>query len=411
MDNDKLQILKMLEAGQITADEAARRLQGVSAPVAPPAPAAPPPPSHTYTPPPSASGYASNNGRPGSHSSSSSTTFDDISRKFESFAKDMAPKVQKFAESAASAIAGVADKVSDALTAPPSSGGHTHVHSGGQSARTHAPAKPVSAGGVSVINIEQLVEPGSHNELSLAGLNGDIRIKGYNGDKITARISYKTKRAGAPIEFVKLGSKFYLSYEADDFNQVSIDAYVPERAFSVIKVDGINGAVDCSSLTAGDVRVVNTNGTLAVSGLDANSIFIENANGKVSINKISAESAAIENINGLIDCTEPDVKNLKLTNFNSPVSVVISNFARHNDYMWSVETGNAKLTMNLPTMPNLGYHVKAKSAMGSIKLGLTGMQFLLNEPSLAEAKSVSFDAAVKKVKIAAETSNAALVIN
>jgi len=413
MDNEKLQILKMLENGQITAEEAARRLQGATPTTPPPTHHTPPPASHT--PPPRYEGVG-NNGRP--HSGSSTPTMDELGRKFETFARDMSPKVQKFAESAASAIAGVADKVSDAFSghghggsssAPTHSHGAGHGH--GQYVRPAATPKPVTSGGVTVINIEQLVDVGTHNELSLSGLNGDVRIKGYNGDKITARISYKAKRHGAPIELVKLGGKYYLGYEPDDFAQVSIDAYVPERAFSVIKVDGINGTMDCSSLTASDMRLVNTNGLLSASALDANTLTLENANNKLSATRISAANATVENINGIIDCTEPDIANLKITNFNNPVNVVISNFARHKDYLWSVETGNAKLSMNLPTMPNLGYHIKAHAAMGEIRLGLTGMQFLISEPSLVEAKSTSFDSVEKRVKIAAETSNAPLVIN
>jgi len=414
MDNEKLQILKMLENGQITAEEAARRLQGASS--APPPHHTPPPTSHT-PPPPRYEGVG-NNGRP--HSASSTPTMDELGRKFETFARDMSPKVQKFAESAASAIAGVADKVSDVFSGHGHGHGHggassspspTHSHGTSQHARPAAAPKPVTSGGVTVINIEQLVDGGTHSELSLSGLNGDVRIKGYNGDKITARISYKAKRPGAPIELVKLGSKYYLSYEPDDFAQVSIDAYVPERAFNVIKVDGINGTMDCSSLTANDMRLINTNGLLAVSALDANTLTLENANNKLSATRVSATNATVENINGIIDCNEPDIANLKITNFNNPVSVIMSNFARHKDYLWNIETGNAKLSMNLPTMPNLGYHIKAHAAMGEIRLGLTGMQFLISEPSLVEAKSTSFDSVEKRVKIAAETSNAPLVIN
>jgi len=411
MQNEKLMILKMLESGQISADEAARLLQsvdtpGAATPAPPPRPVAPPPP-----PPSAEKRYdgPGNNGRP--HSDRGHSTMEDLGRKFESFARDMAPKVQKFAESAVGAIVGVTDKVSGALS--PSGGGHSSPTTHGS--QTHRPeaARPAAttSGGVTVVNIEKLVETGGHNELSLSGLNGEVRIKGYNGDKITARLSYRAKRSGAPIELVKLGGKYFLNYESDDFQQVSIDAYVPERAFGVIKVDGINCVVDCSSLAAGDVRVVNANGSLNLSSISATTLTAETSSGRFSVSNIAADTATIENINGQIECAELDVANLKLTNYNSPVSIIMSGFNRHTDYLWSVETGNAKLSMNLPTMPSLGYHIKAHAAMGEIRLGLTGMQFLINEPSLVEARSVSFDHASKRLKLAAETSNSQLSIS
>jgi hypothetical protein len=322
--------------------------------------------------------------------------------------------VQKFAESAVGAMVGVTDKISDAFSAPPAGSGAPHTaHShGGQTGRP-APPRPAATapGGVTVVNIEKLVEVGGHNELSISGLNGEIRIKGYNGDKITAQLSYKAKRPGAAIELVKLGGKYFLNYEEDEFSQVSIDAYVPERAFGVVKVEGINCVVDCSSLAAGDMRIVNGNGNLSISGISANTLHAENGNGRLIVSNIAAETTHIENINGQVECTEIDIANLKLTNYNSPISVIMSGFNRHTDYLWSVETGNAKLSMNMPTLPDLGYHIKAHAAMGEIRLGLTGLQFLINEPSLVEARSVSFDHAGKRLKLAAETSNAPLTIS
>ena len=418
MQNEKLMILKMLESGQISADEAARLLQSVDAGA--PAPT-PPPQQQAHSrpvppPPPASTGTRydgpGNNGRPYS-SSPAPSTMEDLGRKFETFARDMAPKVQKFAESAVSAIAGVTDKVSDAFSTPGS--GHTGYTAPPHSGQTHRPAPPppasTSAGGMTVINIEKLVEAGTHNELSLSGLNGEVRIKGYNGDKITAQLSYRAKRPGAAIELVKLGGKYFLNYESDEFSQVSIDAYVPERAFGVIKVDGINCVVDCSSLAANDMRIVNANGSMSLSGLSAATLTAENSSGRFVVSNIVAKNATVENLNGQLECTEPDVANLKLTNYNSPVSIIMSGFNHHTDYLWNVETGNAKLSMNLPTMPNLGYHIKAHAAMGEIRLGLTGLQFLINEPSLVEARSVSFDHAGKKLKLAAETSNAPLTIS
>ncbi|MCL2604433.1 MAG: DUF4097 domain-containing protein [Defluviitaleaceae bacterium] len=254
------------------------------------------------------------------------------------------------------------------------------------------------------------VAPG-FNELALSGINGDLRIKGYNGDKITARITYKAKRAGAEIDLIKLGNKYQLNYDSEDFERVLIDAYVPERAFNVIKVDGTNTHMDISSLSASDLRVSNANGNLRLTNISATNITAESSAGRFIVSNITADSAAFENVTGTVEADELDIAKLALTNYNGPLSLLMSTFARHSDYLWSIETGNAKLNMNLPTLPDLGYHIKAHAAMGEIRLGLTGLQFLINDPTLAEARSTHFDHAAKKVKMTVETSNAPLVIN
>ena len=428
MQNEKLRILKLLENGQITAAEAAQLLQAVGSepshhmPPPPPAPPTsytphvpPPPPSH-HAPPPhhhhshtSHAGYTNNGGRP---SAPMASGVDDLSRKFESFAREMAPKVQRFTETVADKIVGAADRVSGAFVSEAHPHHPPHPHTHGQSHRPPAPGKPYAPpGGVVERNIEMPVDTGGYNELNLSCLNGELRIKGYNGDKITARLAYRGKSAAAHIEFVKLGGKYFLKYEPDDFHMVTIDAFVPERAFSVVKLDGLNAQLDCSSLAANEIKVENSNGTTRLAGLSAVNIVAESSSGAFSASNIIAQSGSIENMNGAMDISELDISNLKISNYNGPVSVIMSKYERYAEYMWSVETGNAKLNMNMPTLPDLGYHIKAHAAMSEIRLGLTGLQFLINEPSLVEARSVYFDSSAKKVKLAVETSNAPLVIN
>ena len=434
----------MLEDGRITSTEAAQLLQSVEMggavpaghstppPTPPPAPssytAPPPSPSpaptgYTPPPPPRASAYddpTRSNAPGGHHRAASGGSLDDLGRKFESFAKDMEPKLKSFTATVAEKITQGADMLSKAFAADPHPpaphhGGHTsHHHGTQQSAHRPAPApapRPITApGGMQERNIEMAVAAG-FNELALSGINGELRIKGYNGDKITARITYKAKRPNAEIDLMKLGNKYQLNYETDDFERVSIDAYVPERAFGVIKIDGINAQVDLAGLSANDLRASNANGNLRLSNIAATNLTAENSAGRFVVSNVSAEFAKLENINGTIEADEIDIANLSLTNYNGPLSLLMSNFARHNEYIWNIETGNAKLNMNLPTLPNLGYHIKAHAAMGEIRLGLTGMQFLINDPTLVEARSTNFDASAKRVKMTVETSNAPLIIN
>ncbi|MDR0272931.1 MAG: DUF4097 domain-containing protein [Clostridiales bacterium] len=403
--NEKLRILKMIENGQISATEAANLLQAIdSGGSVSPTPPPPPPPPLPHSSEGRYDGYARNTRPEGSHSG---VSFDDLGAKFESFAREAKPKVEKFAGGVAKTIAGAAERVSDAFTEATSS---SHSHSQASS-RPASPARSAPAGRTVEKQIEMTVEPGGHNELNISCMNGDIRVKGYNGDKITARLSYRAKVANAYIELVKLGGKYFLKYEPDDFTVVSIDAYVPERAFGVIKIDGINGALDASSLSANDMRFSNANGITVISALSARNISADSSNGRFTVSNIFAESASIENMNGTMDADELDVAKLKLSNYNSSLSILMSKFAKHSDYIWSVETGNAKLNINLPTAPDLGYHIKAHAAMSEIRIGLTGLQYLINEPSLVEARSVSFDKVAKKVKLAVETSNAPLLIN
>ena len=364
--SEKMKILKMLESGTISATEAATLLQSLEKgeDVAMPVPN-----SQTHTPEPAPKR--------------------DIVREWE-------PRVKSFTETVAEKIADGAEYLSKALSSP--------------STPKHTPPAVSHKGTATEQSIEMLVVPG-YNELNLAGLNGEVRIKGYNGDKITAKLHFRKKNPRANIELMKLGNKYFLKYDLDEFERVSLDAYVPERLFNIIKIEGINCRVDITSLASGDIVISNQHGDTHLAGIACNNFSAEGGNGKFIISNIIADNAKIENVNGSVDASELDIERLSLTNYNGPLSLIMSKYDRYSNYDWRVETGNAKLNMHLPTLPSLGYHIKAHAAMSEIRLGLTGMQFLINDKSLVEARSVSFESSSKKVKLAVETSNAPLVIN
>jgi len=100
-----------------------------------------------------------------------------------------------------------------------------------------------------------------------------------------------------------------------------------------------------------------------------------------------------------------------MTTFNGAVDMQIAQFASFDHYDWKIETGNEKLNLALPSYVSLGYHVKAHAALNTVKLGLVGMDYIRNDKSMIEAKSINYNDATKKVDLVLETSNAPLVVN
>ncbi|MCL2420721.1 MAG: DUF4097 domain-containing protein [Defluviitaleaceae bacterium] len=409
MGNEKMMILNMLQEGKITAEEAAKLLAAAEIPDngAPAAgtarPATPSSPRGTAAD----DGPVSNDGtRPAGAKPAGGVDFDELGRKFAAFAKGLEPKIQKVTEVVAEKTVTIADTLSKGIESTAAS----MTQSGGVTGTKPATKTAAPAGAGTERHIELVVADG-YNELNLAGLNGEVNISGYNGDKISAKIRYKTRRNGAVIDLMKLGGKYYLNYEEDDFEFVAIDAYVPAHKFKVLNISGMNGNMDISGLSGDQMQISNSNGQTVLSDLTADSIKSESGNGRLTIGRISASTAIIEHFNGVLDASEVDAEKLSMTNFNGSLSMSVSAFERFNDYLWNVETSNGKLTFNVPTLPDLGYHVKASAPLGNIRVGLTGLEFSINDTSLVEARTPSFDSRSKKVRLALETSNAALTVN
>jgi len=422
MDNEKMMILKMLEDGRIDAAEAARLIGAVDGGDAPSKKSSAKQPSakepqkkekptaraqsrqqsyqaadrttdksyerssdHSY----------SNNNRPPSKSDFTS----DLSKKFETFAKDMEPKIQKFSATVADATGKMTDKISKSLGSAPSPS-------------ASYPTAPSKAGYANLTEqVFEAVVTSGFNEFNFSGLNGDVLIQGYNGDKISARIHYRAKKGRAPIEIMQLGSKYFLSYEEDDFDKVCIDAFVPSSMFDSVAVSTINGEISVSAIEPTSLSVSNLNGGATLSGISCENIKADCNGGAIKLENLKALDGKIEAFNGNVNAAAVDIQNLDISALNGHIGMNIHSFASYDDYMWAVETSNAKMTLNLPSSRDVGYHIKAHATFSSIKIGLTGLNYIVSDPSYAEAKSIHYDTATKNIKLILETSNAPLVIN
>ena len=413
MQSEKMMILNMLNEGKISADEASRLLAAASdgsssASYKPPSPSPrivghDPQRPHGHSPAPSPSPAAARsphvpraNAPPVTESG-----FDAMGRKISEFVKDATPKVKEFAGKVVEKTAGAADSISKSLAG------------GGKVEPSHygsAPARPASV----AAGVEELLEikvEHSNGELNLQGLNGQVLVKGYNGDKISAKLYTVAKRAGAKANLATLGNKYYLSYDENDFDRVCIDAFVPEALFQTIKASTVNGDLSVSTVSANYVFVENIGGNTEVVGVKSDNLHIESNNGTLTIKETAAHKATAENFNGPIAINKIDIGELKVNTFNGAIEMQIADFAAYDNYRWNVETSNGKLLVVLPSYATIGYHIKGHAALDTVKLGLVGMNYLRHDNSSLEAISVNYETCLKKVDMELATSNAPLVIN
>jgi len=444
MNSEKLMILKMLEDKTITADEAARLMEHIGEPGAPAAKAhsdKPPvpvlvAPQHseaftfakaeaskvpelTIAPPivfadlptassaastetpsaPTAASAASASANPASAKAPvyGESVAEEIGRKLSGFMHRMEPTLQKFATSLVGKTAEAADSLSRTASAPfPRS----------------EPAKAPTTTRPGAERLFEMTVAAENSELVLAGLNGSVSIKGYNGDKLSVKVLSIPVRGGAEIDLAVLGSKYILRYEENDFKNVHIDAFVPAKLFDSIRLSTTNGALTASALTTTNCKLETLNGDTEATDIIAENAVIECHNGKLALRGITAACASIECFNGPIAATNTDIAQMKMNTYNGPINLQLARFQCFNDYEWEVESNNAKMNLALPTASAaLGYKVHAHSTLGTVKLWMSGLAFSRKETSFAEAQSLHYSSAEKKVHLNLAASNALLEVH
>ena len=405
MSSEKMHILKMLEDGKINADEASRLLQGVDM-----APARVSNYSNTYT-----GGSQRTNGQPvGIGGKTGLDDFAaDLRRKFGTPARDIEPKIQRFVGSVAEKTADVTDRISKNINEST----QTKQGDASPALRTikqerRPSASPSASGGASQRNFELKVDPG-YNELNLKAHNGDISITGYNGDKLTVKIFAKESRAGANarLELMRLGNRYCLNYNESDFKTISIDALVPDKLFSNMVVGASNGQTNVANIATEYFTADSSNGVSVFRGIHAKNIKISTSNGRLNLDEISAKNASIEGSSGAVVANYLDAANLHLLSSNAGITMSVGDFRQGNDYTWIIETSNGKVSLNVPSSPRNGYHIKASTSLGNVRIGLPTLKFLSNMSNYIEAVSTGYDSAAVKVQVSVETSNEELCIN
>lgn len=450
MINDKMRILKMLEDGKITPTEAERLLKSVDVASSPNAGSpyssssestssttssttskSSSESSYAYnreydredSPQPNGPQRSNNNGSQRTESRSDGSGFaEDIGRRMDAFARDFEPRVRAFAEKVSESASRTVDKLGIGYK-DPREGYSKPAEPYASRPRPAAPtqkATPAAAPrpkptrpstGASGETIELKVPTGG-NELVLRTFNAPVSIKGYNGDRISARIIASPKRAGARVELQNLGGKFYLDYNENDFDRVGIDGFIPEMLFGYINIIANGGSLSLSTLAIEGAAVYASNcSTVDIKDISASELTIDADNsGIVTLNGLSGDSVRVENISGDISAARLDVAKFRAVTSNGSLSVAASDFSLYNDYYWYLEGGSGKLSLMVPAGTTAGYHIKARSALGKISVGLPGVSFVKNTRQLVEAKSNGLETKLKKVRIEAETSDAPLII-
>ena len=416
MSDQRTMILKMLESGKITATEASQLLEALSTGDA-----------ENHEPHENRQNYSQTNRQdpPPRRQASEKNNSDDFEQKIEAFGrnlskkigvltKEMEPKLKKMTEVVVDVTATTADKISKSISQMTDSERDTtrQYDTRSTAPRPPSPSRPPSPTSMTATaKTFEIIVNERDSELILSGFNGNVSLKGYNGDKITAKVYYKTRDSKASIDLIKLGNKYVFDYQQENFKEVSIEAYIPEFMFSQITVETINGNLSLHTLKVGDLLIKNLNGNTDLSDLNCGKIDYESSNGSLDITNVVSQKATFENFNGRISIKGIDVEHLQIESFNESIIMNVLNLANFNNYIWNIESSNGELDIIAPSGFDIGYHLEARTSLSKIKIGLTGINYISNSETHAEVKSFHYDDAQKKVRMKLQTSNGNLSIN
>ena len=193
-----------------------------------------------------------------------------------------------------------------------------------------------------------------------------------------------------------------------------LEIQLPKK-MSGINLSTENAKCEISDMDAKLINCSTTNGRVTMSRCSAEEIEILTDNEKVILNKVSARTANIRTSNSKIEIEDSFLDNIDAKSSNAAIMV---NTMRKGDSLSSnyiLSTSNGRIDVGMSTAEGFEHMVDAYTSMSSIDVNLTNLAYKMDKKdigmqSTAQIKSENYDTAPNKITFKINTSNAPISI-
>ncbi|KFF55346.1 hypothetical protein CM50_03210 [Bacillus subtilis] len=214
-------------------------------------------------------------------------------------------------------------------------------------------------------------------ELQIA--NGSVNIVPWEDEDIRAECQAKVYRADSQdaarhaflqhIECEIKGNKFFIRTEKKTM-KTNVTLYIPQKEYDKIRVKLFNGPIRGEHLHVKEFSAKTTNGVLSFSHLTAEKAIAETANGQIKLASHSCGTIEAETINGLIDLRGKS-ESIDVQSFNGNIAINVTESDCRSIYA-KTTTGSVELAIP----DDLAVKAELKSNLGSLSHELMDVEML-----------------------------------
>lgn len=187
------------------------------------------------------------------------------------------------------------------------------------------------------------------------------------------------------------------------------------KGMDVISICTDNAKCEISDLDARLLACSTTNGKVVVTGCSTEEIEILTDNERVVLDEVSSRIANIRTSNSKIAIDGSHLDNIDAKTSNAAITVAASRNGDSISSSYVFNTSNGKIDVGLKEAEMLEHMVDAHTTMGSIDVNLKNLTYTMDKKNIgmqsdAQIKSENFDTASGKITIKANTTNAPIRI-
>ncbi|MCX7709798.1 MAG: DUF4097 family beta strand repeat-containing protein [Clostridia bacterium] len=316
-------------------------------------------------------------------------------KDFDRMVEDFANKAEKVGKNLATTTFGIVDKMIDFV------GSYVDTNAFNM------------FGSYQVIDRSFEAEVQEGMDLSVEGMNGSIVVKKHLDNKviIKTRVRSPQENADAILMFNNTGNAATLALNKIGNISVSHEIFLPTVKFKNIKLETTNGRIYVEDSLSDVFEAITRNSHIELMGVNSDRISVSTKNAKIQISYLIGRDIDINTNNSVIDIKHIKAQMIKAVTMNGRITVEnVQNYENSPEVLMDLKTSNGGIKVNMNDMDNKGYKVKAKTTNGGINLLIPEMTYYnVNRhgtgTNFIEAESNGYQGFAERVFINAETNN------
>lgn len=267
-------------------------------------------------------------------------------------------------------------------------------------------------------NLEMDLSEIESPSLDLKAVNGHINLKPIEGETLYIKVSSQYKKGllsenEAYFTFDRVDEKIIFSPNYNTNISIKLDVSIPEKHYKEILLNTSNGKIEILDISSDTIKSYTKNSPISLKEIDSKDIDLKTSNSNIILNDIKAEGVSCKTSNSPIDVKLIDARDILLTSSNGKISLSEANIYRAENI--NLITSNSSIVSELHDI-NKETIFDIETSMGNIELNLDNLIYSTNKHvnlglKKIVANTLGYDEDKDHLKFKAYTSNGAIKVN
>lgn len=250
-------------------------------------------------------------------------------------------------------------------------------------------------------------------EIYIEGTNGHIVVKKHleNNIIIKTRIRSPLENVESILSYEENGKSISLKLRKEGNLSVSHEIFLPVLKFKNVKLETTNGKIYVEDTLCENFESITKNSPIELMGVNSDRIKLDTKNARIQVSYVICKQIDINTNNSVIDIKHIRSENIEAITKNG--RILVENAQIYDNAVQlkiNLKTSNGGIKVNMNDMEEKGYKVRAQTTNGGVNILIPNVQYSRLDKqgwsgNFVEAESKGYDGFPEKVSIEAETVN------